>query len=146
MALTYSATVPPLETYSIGDKITVRGSSRHHGRIATILKVGRRRLTVEFHDDEKGRYVDYRNARPISSDTTPIIVDDTTSPAIDDTTTLTEDKTTSTSDLTAVLEQLAITTATAIRTHEPEHRDKLFRAFIRSLEHHLGDTRHSVNI
>jgi hypothetical protein len=71
--------------------------------------------------------------------------DDTTSPTIDGTTTLTEDK--SANDLSAVLEQLAITTATAIKAHKPKERDQLFRAFVQSLEKHLDENiQHSVSI
>jgi hypothetical protein len=58
---------------------------------------------------------------------------------------LTEDK--SISDLSAVLEQLAITAATAIQTQEPGKRDQLFQAFVQSLDQHLGRTsRHNISI
>jgi hypothetical protein len=51
---------------------------------------------------------------------------------------LTEDKTTS--DLSAVLEQLAIIAASTIKAHEPEKHDQLFHAFVQALDQHLGGT------
>jgi hypothetical protein len=41
-------------------------------------------------------------------------------------------------DLSAVLEQLAITTATAIKSYGRGERDLLFQAFVTSLDGHLG--------
>jgi acyl-CoA reductase-like NAD-dependent aldehyde dehydrogenase len=88
------------------------------------------------------------NACPIDS-VPPVPVDpmfdDTTNRTTDDTTALTKDN--SVNDLSAVLEQLTITTATAIKAHEPKERDQLFRAFVQSLEKHLDENiQHSVSI
>jgi K+/H+ antiporter YhaU regulatory subunit KhtT len=43
----------PSDIFSAGDNITVVGSSKHHGRFAT----------VRFHDKNKGTYVDFEDAR-----------------------------------------------------------------------------------
>ena len=125
---------PSIGPFSVGDKIKVYGPSKHRGHTATIQKVGRKRLTVQFHDKLGGCYVNHCSAH---------IVDvPTTSPTIDNTTMLTEDRTDN--DLTEVLEQLAITTATAIKTYEPGERDLIFHAFVKSLDQYLGGTpRHS---
>jgi hypothetical protein len=129
---------PSTGPFSVGDKIKVYGPSKHCGRTATIQKVGRKRLTVQFHDKLGGRYVNHGSAHLVESP--PM-----TSPIIDDTTTLTEDRTDR--DLTAVLAQLAITTATAIKTYEPGERDQIFHAFVQSLDQYLGGTpRHSTAI
>jgi hypothetical protein len=125
---------PTIGSFSVGDKIKVYGPSKHCGRTATIQKVGRKRLTVHFHDKLGGRYVTHCSAHiidvpmPLPS---PISTDDTT----DDTTTLTEEQTHH--DLTSVLEQLAITTATAIKTYEPGERDIILHAFVKSLDQYL---------
>jgi hypothetical protein len=125
---------PSTGPFSVGDKIKVYGPSKHSGRTATIQKVGRKRLTVEFHDKLGGRYVGHGSAHLIDVPAT--------SPIIDDNTTLTEERTDS--DLTAVLQQLAITTATAIKTYEPAERDKLFHTFVQSLDQYLGATPRTV--
>ena len=126
---------PSTGPFSVGDKIKVYGPSKHSGRTATIQKVGRKRLTVEFHDKLGGRYVGHGSAHLIEAPaTSPSIIDDNT--------TLTEERTDS--DLTAVLQQLAITTATAIKTYEPAERDKLFHIFVQSLDQHLGATPRTV--
>jgi hypothetical protein len=65
------STHPPLiNTLSIGDEIIVVRQSKHRGRTATVKKVGKRRLTVRFHDKQKGTYVDCDNARLIDNATT----------------------------------------------------------------------------
>jgi hypothetical protein len=63
-------TLVPTNIFSIGDNITVVGNSKHRGRVATVQKVGPRRLTVQFHDKNKGTYVDYNDACIIDN-TTP---------------------------------------------------------------------------
>jgi hypothetical protein len=136
---------PSTGPFTVGDKITVYGPSKHSGRTATVHKVGRKRLTVQFHDKKGGRYVNHGCAHLL--DATPVspTIGTTTSPAADDDTTLTEDQTTR--DLTAVLEQLAITTATAIKTYDPDERSLLFNAFVQSLDQYLGGTpRHNTAI
>ena len=82
---------PSTGPFSVGDKIRVYGPTRHSGRTATIHKVGRKRLTVQFHDDLGGRYVPHGSAHLL--DATPVSpsIGGRSSPAIDDTTTLTED-------------------------------------------------------
>ena len=127
---------PSTGPFTIGDKIQVYKPSKHSGRTATIHKVGRKRLTVQFHDKRGGRYVNHGCAHLINAAPVTPTIGDTTSPAIDDTTTLTEDHTTN--DLTAVLEQLAITTATAIKTYNPDERNLIFNAFVQSLDQYLG--------
>ena len=59
----------PSDIFSAGDNITVVGSSKHHGRFATVRKVGSRRLTVRFHDKNKGTYVDFEDARIVDTTT-----------------------------------------------------------------------------
>jgi hypothetical protein len=115
----------PSDTFSIGDNITVAGRSKHRGRTATVRKVGSRRLTVSFHDGNRGTYVDYTDAR-ITASTAPIVV-------VED----------DISDLASILEQLAITTATAIKTGEPGQRQTLLRDFSLSLERHFGSAHHN---
>lgn len=146
------ATMSPTEiTFSVGDHIKAYGSTRHYGRTATILKVGRKRLTVYFHDKEGGHYVNQRNAHLIV-DAAPArdppvrhTIADPTSPRIDDNTKATEAR--SVDDLTGVLEQLAITTATAIYLAAPGERDALFHAFVHSLDQNLGGApRHSTAV
>jgi hypothetical protein len=132
-AVTTTANMPtasrvPSDTFSIGDDITVVGPSKHRGRTATIRKVGSRRLTVRFHDGNRGTYVDFTNAR-INARTVPIINE---IPIIDET-----------YELASILEQLAITTVTAINTGEPGQRQTLLRDFSLSLERHFGSTHHS---
>jgi hypothetical protein len=115
----------PSDTFSIGNNITVAGPSKHRGRTATVRKVGSRRLTVSFHDGNRGTYVDFADAR-ITASTAPVVV-------VDD----------EISDLASILEQLAITTATAINTGEPGQRQTLLRDFSLSLERHFGNTHHT---
>jgi hypothetical protein len=113
------STHPPLiETLSIGDKSIVVGQSKHRGCTASVKKVGKCRLTVRFHGKQKGKYVDCDNVR-----------------LIDNAITVTGDE--EVSNLSAVLEQLAITTTTAIKSHEPAKRKQLLRDFIQSLNQHL---------
>jgi hypothetical protein len=132
---------PPTEQLSVGDQIKVYGSTRHYGRTATILKVGRKRLTVDFHDKEGGHYVNHGNAHLINTPPArdpPVCrsITSARSPSMDDNTTMTEVR--SIGDLSAVLEQLAITTATAIKSYGRGERDLLFHAFVTSLDGHLG--------
>jgi hypothetical protein len=142
---------PPTERFSVGDKIKVYGSTRHYGRTATILKVGRKRLTVNFHDNAGGHYVNHGNAHLINTPPArdpPVLPSITarTSLTIDDNTTMTEGRSNNTTmtegrsigELSAVLEQLAVTTATAIKMYGRGERDLLFHAFVRSLDNHLG--------
>jgi hypothetical protein len=139
-----------IDPFSIGEQIRVFGSTRHHGRTATILKVGRKRLTVFFHDKAGGHYVNYRNARlidaPASRDP-PVrhTIVDVRNPSVDDNTTMTEPR--SIGELTTLLEQLAITTATAIQEYDARERDLLFHAFVQSLDTHLGgEPRHNTAV
>jgi hypothetical protein len=118
-------------TFSIGDEITVVGQSKHRGRTATVKKVGKRRLTVKFHDKQRGTYVDCDNARIIDN---ARITDHAR--IIDNATTISDD--TKVNDLSAVLEQLAITTAIAIKSQEPATHSRLVHDFIQSLDQHLG--------
>ncbi len=107
---------------------------KHRGRIATVRKAGSRRLTVTFHDGNRGSYVDFLNARvivrlpPAGSETIFANTRTVTRPvrAVDDT-----------NELTRILEQLAITTATAINTGDPDQRQTLLRDFSLSLERHF---------
>jgi hypothetical protein len=124
----------PSDTFSIGDHITVIGRSKHRGRIATVRKVGSRRLTVTFHDGNRGTYVDFMDARvivrlpPVGSETIFANTRTVTRPVptVDDT-----------NELARILEQLAITTATAINTGDPDQRQALLRDFSLSLERHF---------
>jgi hypothetical protein len=124
----------PSDTFSIGDHITVTGRSKHRGRTATIQKVGSRRLTVTFHDGNRGTYVDFMDAHilvrlpPVGSETIFANTRTVTRPVPAD------DKT---NELARILEQLAITTATAINTGNPSQRQTLLRDFSRSLERHF---------
>jgi K+/H+ antiporter YhaU regulatory subunit KhtT len=89
----------PSDIFPVGDTITVVGSSKHHGRIATTRKVGSGRLTVLFHDKNKGTHVDFKDAR---------IVDNTTSKT---------EETEETKGLASIMEQLAIITAVGSMCH-----------------------------
>jgi hypothetical protein len=113
----------PSDIFSAGDNITVVGSSKHRGRTATVRKVGSRRLTVQFHDKNKGTYVDFDDAR---------IIDDTT-PKAEETVT----------GLATIMEQLAITTAITINSGEPTQRQSLLSDFLLSLQRHVEDTHHT---
>jgi hypothetical protein len=137
------ATMSP--STGVGDKSKVYWPSKHCGLTATIHKVGRKRLTIQFQDKEGGHYVNHGCAHLINATPVSPTIGDTMSPAIDDTTTLTEEQ--NTNDLTAVLEQLAITTATIIKTYDPKERNLLFHAFIQSLDQYLGGTpRHNTAV
>jgi hypothetical protein len=114
-------TLVPSDIFSIGDNITVVGNSKHRGRVATVQKVGSRCLTVQFHDKNKGMYVDYNDAR---------IIDNTTP------------KSEEVMGLATIMEQLAITAAIAIKTGEPSQRPTLLRDFFLSLQGHIEDTPH----
>ena len=116
----------PADIFSIGDTITVVGSSKHRGRIATIQKVGSRHLTVRFHDKQKGSYVDFDNARAI----------DTSTPKVEEI-----------NRLASILEQLAITTATAtaIKTGELSQQPTLLHDFFLSLQGHIANTHHKAD-
>lgn len=120
-----TTTIRPSDLFSVNDIITVVGNSKHRGRIATIRKVGSRRLTVRFHDGNRGTYVDYANARIVNEPTT-----------------VTEEIT----GLTNVLKQLAITTATAIKTGEPNQQPTLLREFVLSLQGHIEDNNHEDDV
>jgi K+/H+ antiporter YhaU regulatory subunit KhtT len=111
----------PSNIFTVGDTITVVGSSKHHGSLATVRKIGSRRLTVRFHDKNKGTYVDFEDAR---------IVDTTTSKAEE------------TNGLASIMEQLAITTATTINTGEPSQRKTLLHDFLLSLQGHIEAANH----
>jgi hypothetical protein len=118
---------PPLiKTFSTGNEIIVVGSSKHHGRTATIKRVRKRRQTVKFHDKQRGTYVDCDNACII--DYTPTIIANTA--------TVIKDK--EINNISAVLEQLTITTATAIKLHQPEEPNQQLHTFTQSLNKHLG--------
>ena len=112
----------PSDIFTVGDTITVIGSSKHHGRLATVRKIGSRRLTVRFHDKNKGTYVDFEDAR---------IVDTTTSK--------TEEEA---NGLASIMQQLAITTATTINTGEPSQRKTLLQDFLLSLQGHIESANH----
>jgi hypothetical protein len=114
----------PSDIFSVGDIIKVVGNSKHRGRVATVRKVGSRRLTVRFHDNQKGTYVDYADARTVINPT-PVIIPTSESEEI--------------TGLSNVMEQLAITTATAIRTSEPTQRQALLRDFVLSLQGHIDN-------
>jgi K+/H+ antiporter YhaU regulatory subunit KhtT len=111
----------PSDIFTAGDTITVIGTSKHHGRLATVRKIGSRRLTVRFHDKNKGSYVDFEDAR---------IVDTMTSKAKE------------TNGLASIMEQLAITTATTINTGEPSQRKTLLHDFLLSLQGHIKAANH----
>jgi K+/H+ antiporter YhaU regulatory subunit KhtT len=111
----------PSDIFSVGDTITVVGTSKHNGRLATVRKVGSRRLTVRFHDKNKGTYVDFEDA---------CIVNTTTSKA--------EER----NGLASIMEQLAITTPTTISTCEPSQRKTLLHGFILSLQGHIEAANH----
>ncbi len=111
----------PSDIFTVGDTITVVGSSKHHGRLTTVRKIGSRRLTVRFHDKNKGSYVDFEDAR---------IVDTTTS------------KTEETNGLASIMAQLAITTATTINSGEPSQRKALLHDFLLSLQGHIDAANH----
>jgi hypothetical protein len=111
----------PSDIFLVGDIITVVGSSKHHGRLATVRKVGSRRLTVRFHDKNKGTYVDFENTR---------ILDTTTS------------KTEEANGLVSIMEQLAITTATTINSGEESQRKALLNDFLLSLQGHIDAASH----
>ena len=111
----------PTDIFSVGDTITVVGNSKHHGRSATVRKVGSRRLTVHFHDKNKGTYVNFEDARAINNTTS---------------------KTEETNGLAHIMEQLAITTATAITTAEPGQQQELLPIFFLSVRGHIEDTNH----
>jgi K+/H+ antiporter YhaU regulatory subunit KhtT len=104
----------PSDIFTVGDTITVVGSSKHHGRLATVRKIGSRRLTVRFHDKNKGTYVDFEDAR---------IVDTTTSKAEE------------TNGLASIMEQLAI-------TGERSQRKTLLHDFLLSLQGHIEAANH----
>jgi hypothetical protein len=57
----------PSDTFSVHDIITVVGSSKHNGRLATVQKIGSWHLTVRFHDKNKGIYVNFANARIVET-------------------------------------------------------------------------------
>jgi K+/H+ antiporter YhaU regulatory subunit KhtT len=112
----------PSDIFSVGDIITVVGSSKHHGRLATVQKAGSRRLTICFHDKNKGTYVDFENTR---------ILDTTTS------------KTEEANGLASIMEQLAITTATTtINSGEESQRKALLNKFLLSLQGHIDAANH----
>jgi K+/H+ antiporter YhaU regulatory subunit KhtT len=111
----------PSDIFSVGDNITVVGSSKHHGRFATVRKVESRRLTERFHDKNKGTYVNFEDAR---------IVDTTTS------------KTEETNRLASIMAQLAITTNTTINSGEPSQRKVLLHDFLLSLQGHIDAAYH----
>jgi hypothetical protein len=134
---------PSAGPFLTGDTIKVFGSSKHWGRTATIIKVGRRRLTVEFHDKQGGHYVGLRDAHLLNPESVDSTIDDAASPtavspAASATTTQMEPHVNKT--LTEVLEQLSITTATVIKTYDLGERTALFHAFTHSLDQHIGGT------
>jgi hypothetical protein len=145
--VTMSSSIDP---FSVGDQIRVYGSTRHYGRTATILKVGRKRLTVYFHDKAGGHYVGHRNAQLIDAPPArdpPVrhTIVDVMNPPLDDNTTMTEVR--SIGELTTLLDQLAITSATAIKEYGTGERDLLFHAFVQSLDTHLGgEPRHNTAV
>ena len=134
-----------------GDQIKIYGPTKHTGRTATILKEGKRKLTVQFHDKASGRFVDHRWACHIdvlARGTTPLINDATLSMSNDDATTSEEDTFKERKHiiaLSAVLEQLAITTATAIDGYAPGQRRQLYKAFVQSLDEHLGERKYQID-
>jgi hypothetical protein len=112
-----TTTLVPSDIFLVDDTIKVVGNSKHRGRMATVRKVGSGRLTVWFHDNNIGTYVDFADAR---------IIDNPTPEAEEIT------------GLTSVMEQLAITAATAIKTGEPsQQRQALLHDFVLSLQGHI---------
>jgi ABC-type transport system involved in cytochrome bd biosynthesis fused ATPase/permease subunit len=81
-----------------------------------------RRLTVRFHDKNKGTYVDFENAR---------IADTTTSK--------TEEEA---NGLASIMEQLATTTAITINSGEGSQRKALLNDFLLSLQGHIDAANH----
>jgi hypothetical protein len=54
-------------SFCVGDRIQVHDTqTRHHGRIARILGIGDRCISVSFEDDLSGKYVEYTDAVLIS--------------------------------------------------------------------------------
>jgi FKBP-type peptidyl-prolyl cis-trans isomerase 2 len=50
----------PQDILCVGDRIQVHGTqTQHHGRIAQILGIGDRRVSVSFEDGLSGKYVEY---------------------------------------------------------------------------------------
>jgi hypothetical protein len=112
----------PSDIFSVGDIITVVGSSNHHGRLATVRKVRSQRLTVRSHDKNKGTYVDFEN---------DCILDTTTS------------KIEEVNGLASIMEQLATTTATStINSGEESQRKALLNEFLLSLQGRIDAANH----
>jgi hypothetical protein len=129
---------PSAGPFLVGNTIKVYGSSRHWGCTATIIKVGRKRLTAEFHDKQGGHYVNQHNAHLLNPKYVDSTINDAVSPAAMSPAASATARITKT--LTEVLEQLFITTATVIKTYDPGERTALFYAFTHSLDQHIGGT------
>jgi hypothetical protein len=118
----------PADVFNINDRVKcVNPRSRHYGHTASVIGMGKTRLSVTFKNGHVGKFIDWRDAQLVSRTNNNV----STATSTNDTTPATrsppEPTTADLEQLTSLMEHLAFTSATVISSNysDPQRMEEL---------------------